>query len=427
MLVFIAVISGVIAGVAAGSLTPLLVLRAREQRVGGLEPASVPDDPRATGVDPSEETLDAWAPPDHASFVASPSGTTPARPPVPPDLDPPLPGPDGPVPPPSWARAERPEPKAAARIWATPEIEEVGIGHDATDQQPTTSEPVQPQPVRPSHGDPHERRTEPLGTDLWEGWGSQGSLDELWQLEETRPPAPVAFLGILRRGRDAVVETGRRTAALAKERFSDRGSSEIRDGLGGTLRGLWARVQRLPRERLAVAGIVGVVLIAAVVLGILASGPSDEVVHVTVDREAQPSSEPYLIQVDVPATPAPSPESRTPESEPSAVAAPAEPAPAETAPTPAPSSGPDASTDVSCSTEGLHVDFSLSASGTDLQWFTLYVDGEAVSGGPLSGTEHSDTYTGAGEPGDHDVELVGTDEAGARSVDRSQTNCPASA
>lgn len=415
MLVFIAVLSGVVAGLAAGSLTPLLILRAREQRLGGSESGSVLADetPRARGArKPSEEIVEHWSPPDHAAFIAASPGTGPAEPPTP-DLEPPLPDPGRPVPPPSWAQAETLDPGPSTRIWATPAVEEAH----------TEPEPATPVPGHPPHEPPDERRTEPLGSDLWEGWGSQGTLDELWQAKQARPPVPAALLGAVRRGRDTVVETIRRAARSAKNGLPDRGGS----GVDGALNGVRARLQGIPREQLAVAGIVAVAVVAAVVLGILATGPSDEVVHVTVDREAQPSSEPYLIEVDVPATPAPDAEPSTTESETSADTAPVEPAPAEPDPTPVPASGPDVSADASCGTEGIHVDFSLSASEADLQWFTLYVDGEAVSGGPLSGADHSGTYTGSGEPGDHDVELVGTDEGGARSVDRAQVNCPASA
>lgn len=346
MLVFIAVLSGVVAGVAAGSLTPLLVLRLREQRLA-----------------------DPGAPPDHDPSLASP-----------------VPEPDGTVPPPSWARGEPGDAEA---------------------------------PSAPA-ADPDDRLTQPLGdTDLWEGWGSQGTFDDLWQPEDARPPLPATLLAAVRRGRDRLGQTAHRAIRLGRDQPAEEATAERPGRAKGAWRTVQTRVARLPREHLAIAGMVAVAVIAAVGLGILASQPSDEVVHVTVDRQPEPSSEPYLIEVDVPASPAPTSEPRS--------AAPAAEAPAPRAtPAPAPS-GPDVSAAASCGAEGLQVDFTLSDPGGDLEWFTLYVDGSPVTGGPLQGSEHSGTYAGEGGPGSHDVELVGTNGSGARSVDRAQVDCPAPA
>lgn len=153
--------------------------------------------------------------------------------------------------------------------------------------------------------------------------------------------------------------------------------------------------------------------------------------------EATP--EPYLIEVPLDAAaasdeaapqepsapPSPTP---APTAEPQPRTAPdAEPAPeadAESPPQPATSAGPAVEAQVSCSEGTVRVSYTLRASdGAHLDWYSAYVDGEVVGGGPLGGDTHSGTKETETGSGSHDVEVTATDSRGDREAYRVSVTC----
>ena len=81
------------------------------------------------------------------------------------------------------------------------------------------------------------------------------------------------------------------------------------------------------------------------------------------------------------------------------------------------------STSTSCDAGTVQVNYTFHGH-EGLRWFTVYLDGETVRGGPVSGTEHSGSWAGDAASGEHDIEVVVEDTADGRAVSRKLVICP---
>lgn len=179
-----------------------------------------------------------------------------------------------------------------------------------------------------------------------------------------------------------------------------------------------------PDRRRGLGWLAGI-LAGAGLLGFLVAGaflPSRDVEELTAGEGPLAEAAPRPHLVEVPITPA----TATPDPTPAPTAAPTS-APAPAAPAPEPTVAPNpeglvVSAESTCEGGTLRVTFEVS-SPRALRWFTVYVDGESVKGGPISGTSHSGSYEQSGvAAGPHEVEVVAEDEAG-RTADRHQATC----
>lgn len=181
----------------------------------------------------------------------------------------------------------------------------------------------------------------------------------------------------------------------------------------------------------ALSAVTGLVLIGAGLLASRAAAERPEEVAAAATDELTPA--PYLIEVRL-RTPAPTPDA-TPEptAEPTAApaavptTAPAAPAPS-TAPSPAANSvamgGPAVAGQAGCSSGTLSLSYTITAtSGRQLKYFTAYLDGGAIAGGPISGSSHNGGYEKPAGSGDHEFEVVAEDASGGRTVKRFQAHC----
>jgi hypothetical protein len=140
---------------------------------------------------------------------------------------------------------------------------------------------------------------------------------------------------------------------------------------------------------------------------------------------------PYVVQVEIPQTPTPKPTPKpTPTPEPATPAPTAHPATAaptaSSAGTPsatAAAAGQDPAVSGSSSCAGGSLTLSYSASGTELSWLAVYVDGKVAKGGPISGSSTSGSYKQASAPGDHSLEVAVEDKAGRTSRKQFQAHC----
>lgn len=133
----------------------------------------------------------------------------------------------------------------------------------------------------------------------------------------------------------------------------------------------------------------------------------------------EPSARPHLITIEATPSPSPTP-SPTPVPTPTPPSAPQ----AAVAPAPSPAAG-SLTAEVSGSCEGGKLTASYTFHAHEgLTWFTLFVDGSAVRGGPIDGIDHSGSHTVDAASAEHDVEVTVEDAAGARVVDRALVICP---
>jgi hypothetical protein len=175
-----------------------------------------------------------------------------------------------------------------------------------------------------------------------------------------------------------------------------------------------------PRPRVwpVLAAFTGLIMVGAGFAGArqtLWATPSASAIQVATPR-------PYTVEVELPPTPTVKPTPK-PTVAPATPAPPAPTAaPATAAPQPAATAAPASAATGSAPTitgsascSGGTITLNYTATGTELSWIAVWVDGKSVKGGPISGSSHSSSYSGAATPGDHDLEVSVEDKAGRTS------------
>lgn len=180
--------------------------------------------------------------------------------------------------------------------------------------------------------------------------------------------------------------------------------------------------ERPPRPRIwpVLAALTGLVLVGSGLAGARqALTPPEAVAH-------QPTTEPFLIEVEAAPTlpPAATPLPATPRPRAPIVAAKPQ-ATAPIAPTTAAAAktGPEISGTASCSDGKLRLSYSVKPKGANLSWVGVYLDKKVVRGGPVGDTGHSGSVERPASAGDHEFEVTADDKGGGHSRRQFRTHC----